>query len=360
MIRSDTLIIGAGVSGLSLARQLLAAGRSFHLLEARGRPGGRILTKGEGGAYFDLGPGWFWPGQPRIAALTRALGLTAFAQYSTGDLIYEEAGGPVQRGRGYASMEGSFRLKGGLSRLTDAIAAELPEGAVTYGSRVTRLAHDSGGVTATTEAGESFVANRVVLALPPRVATKIAFAPALPDPAQAAMAATPTWMAGQAKAVAVYDRPFWREAGLSGDAMSRRGPLVEIHDASSDAGDHHALFGFVGIPPQARTDEADLRAQIKAQLARLFGPEAKAPTELYLKDWAMDPLTSTDMDLSPLHAHPSYGLPGALRGLWDGALIMAGTEVAPQFGGFLEGALEAAEAAFAALSRENVEAGHET
>ncbi|MEM1154111.1 MAG: hypothetical protein AAGI44_08210 [Pseudomonadota bacterium] len=47
----------------------------------------------------------------------------------------------------------------------------------------------------------------------------------------------PTWMAGQAKVVAVYESPFWRDSGFSGDAMSRKGPLIEIHDASPASGE---------------------------------------------------------------------------------------------------------------------------
>ena len=48
-------------------------------------------------------------------------------------------------------------------------------------------------------------------------------------------------------------------------------------------------------------------------------------------------------------AHPNYGLPCVLSGLWDEALVFVGTEVAPTFGGFLEGALEAAEYAYTVL-----------
>ncbi|MFS0906790.1 hypothetical protein AB3N02_27595 [Priestia aryabhattai] len=58
-------------------------------------------------------------------------------------------------------------------------------------------------------------------------------------------------MAGQAKAVAIYDRPFWRELGLSGFVSSWVGPLQEIHDASPDVGSG-ALFGFLGIPARMR------------------------------------------------------------------------------------------------------------
>ncbi len=41
-------------------------------------------------------------------------------------------------------------------------------------------------------------------------------------------------MAGHAKVVALYERPFWREQGLSGDAISHCGTLAEIHDARND------------------------------------------------------------------------------------------------------------------------------
>ncbi|MGB2941593.1 MAG: FAD-dependent oxidoreductase [Candidatus Macondimonas sp.] len=55
----DTLIIGGGLSGLALAAQLAAQGRDFLLVEARDRLGGRILTRREGAAHYDLGPTWF-------------------------------------------------------------------------------------------------------------------------------------------------------------------------------------------------------------------------------------------------------------------------------------------------------------
>ena len=48
-------------------------------------------------------------------------------------------------------------------------------------------------------------------------------------------------------------------------------------------------------------------------------------------------------------AHPNYGLPCVLSGLRDEALVFGGTEVAPTFGGFPEGALEAAEYAYTVL-----------
>ncbi len=353
-MQTQTLIIGAGLSGLCLARQLQARNHDYLLVEARGRPGGRILTERLEGGYFDMGPAWFWPGQPRIAALIKRLGLEWFEQYSTGALSFENEIGQVERDRGFASMQGSYRLKGGLGALTDALAAEIPPKRLILSAPIVGLEKSASGITATAQTGQVIHAQEVVLALPPRVASKIAFSPALPDEALAAMTGIATWMAGQAKVIAVYDNPFWRTAGLSGHAMSRRGPMVEVHDASPAEGGPYALFGFIGLPPRTRSNEERLRQLLKGQLSRLFGAEAAEPKTLFVKDWAFDPFTSIEADQQPLYAHPQYGLPHAMTRLWDGRLIFGGTEVAPQFGGYIEGALESAENALALIMTEKV------
>lgn len=338
-----TLIVGGGLSGLALARLLENAGQDYLVLEGRDRFGGRILTEHLGGGAFDMGPAWFWPGQPRIAALIAELGLEKFDQYADGILTHEDERGQVQRGRGFASMQGSWRMKGGLGQLIARLSDTVPADRKRLNAQVKSLSQTDIGVTATLTSGAQITADRVVLALPPRVAATLHFAPALPAQAIQAMQSTATWMAGQAKAVAVYDRPFWREAGLSGDAMSRHGPMVEIHDASPHEGGPYALFGFIGVPPHARSDEQVLRQHLLAQFGRLFGTEAAEPRHLYVKDWAFDPFTATAADQQPLYAHPTYGMPSVLTDLWPGKLHFSGTEVAPQFGGYLEGALEAAQ-----------------
>lgn len=344
------LIVGGGLSGLALAEALETQGRDYLLVEARPRFGGRIKTERVAGNGFDMGPAWFWPGQPRIAALIARLGLQKFDQFSDGILSFEDARGHVQRGQGMSSMEGSWRLVGGLDQLIDALAKRLPDHRKRLNAPVVSLAKSEDGISVTLKGGEILQATQVVLALPPRVAAQFTFAPSLPGDTLRTMQGVATWMAGQAKAVAVYDTPFWRKDGLSGDAMSRAGPMVEIHDASPAEGGPFALFGFIGVPPQARAHEKQLRAQLEAQLIRLFGPKAAAPRQLYIKDWAFDGYTSTQADHAPLYAHPSYGLPPVMTHLWDDMLHFAGTEVASSFGGYLEGALEAAETTLITLS----------
>lgn len=355
---TDVLIVGAGLAGLSLASHLAGTDRSIQsaaqtvkVVEARDRVGGRILTAALEGAPFDFGPAWFWEGQPRMAGLIEELGLTAFQQYSNGDGTYEDATGRVIRGPGVASMAGSLRVEGGLSKLTDGLLNGLPPGAVQLNRRVSGMRRDGDTIEVQFRDAPPERARVVVLALPPRLAAAFRYEPAVPE-AQV-MNTIPTWMGGQAKVVAVYERAFWREAGLSGDAMSQRGPLAEIHDASPRTGEPGALFGFVGR--RDRTPDR-LLEDARAQLVRLFGPDASAPRAIKLVDWAEHDTTSAPADRAPLRAHPRYGLPDALRGLWDGRLLLASTEASASFGGYLEGALEAAATAAAEVRRQ-VESG---
>ena len=351
-MQTETLIIGGGLSGLGLAHMLAQEGLDFQLVEARERFGGRILSAPHGDTRYDLGPAWFWPGQPRMDALVHHFELRKFDQFASGSLTFENEKGHVERGRGYPSMAGSYRLEGGFGALVDALTATLPPERLHLSKQITALSQSTDSIVATT-ANDRFTAKRAVLALPLRLAKQITFSPALPETAQEFMQSTATWMAGQAKVIALYNTPFWRDDGLSGDAMSRRGPMVEIHDASPADGGPYALFGFIGIAAQARSDAPALKKAITDQFVRLFGPKAAKPNAMILKDWAFDPLTSTAADTQPVYAQPTYGLSSAMHGLMDGRLIFAGTEAAAQFGGYLEGALEAAENARELIGQES-------
>ena len=344
MMQTQVAIVGGGLTGLALAHQLQRAGVAFELFEARDRFGGRIKAFESAQGRVDLGPSWFWPGQPRIAALIDTLGLAKFAQYDQGALSFEDVSGSVQRGMGYASMSGSWRLEGSLVALIDALVSRLSPDRLHLRAEVAQIARSDAGVQITLAGGQSCSADQVVLAVPPRIAQALPIAPALTPAQLSALDAIPTWMAGHAKFVAVYDRAFWRDEGLSGDAMSRRGPLMEIHDASGRSGQPAALFGFFGLDARTRHAQQLTLPQVALdQLARFFGPRALSPLAHYLQDWAREPLTARPRDIDPLRAHPDYGLPAVLAGLWEGRLQFASSETAPEMGGYMEGALAAAE-----------------
>ena len=133
--------------------------------------------------------------------------------------------------------------------------------------------------------------------------------------------------------------------GLSGSAVSQAGPLAEVHDASNAEGRHAALFGFLGVPVAWRRSmgrQALIDASV-AQLGRLFGDQALTPQAVVLQDWAEDAETAT-----PASAHPAP-MSTALPAPWPDRIHLAGSEFAPDFPGYLEGAVLAAERAVDAL-----------
>ncbi|WP_028784435.1 flavin monoamine oxidase family protein [Thalassobacillus devorans] len=353
------IIVGAGLSGLRTASLLVSQGIECKVLEARGRIGGRVLSESvvdrpELGK-FDLGPTWFWPQhEPVISHLVKELELQTFVQHTEGAILFEQSQHqPVQRRRlPERAVERSDRLAGGVQSLIDAIAATLPDGTIELETRVTAIRMDERETISleTLQADrrqESMRAEAVILALPPRiVARHIIFSPALPVKLTDSLLDKPTWMAGQAKAVAIYDRPFWRENDLSGQVMSWAGPLQEIHDASPETG-CGALFGFFGMPATMRQKlgEEKIHKLVVDQLVRLFGPSAEKPISLLYKDWSSDADTAVADDSTPLINFPDYGRPESAHA-WDKRVIFAGTETSPAHGGHLEGALRSAERAY--------------
>jgi monoamine oxidase len=366
------VVVGAGLSGLVAACLLERAGLDVLLVEARERVGGRILgmaatqslaepTASAADHRFDLGPAWLWPTlNERLAHWLQELDLPLFAQFDQGAVLVESPTRELRRyAPGLAQEPASMRVVGGTARLTETLRARLRRTRVMTGTHVRALrAGPQGMVQLDLEsAGKlaAVAARSVVLALPPRLlAATLCWEPALPPELMRRWAGAPTWMAGQAKLLAVYPTAFWRANGLSGTALSQAGPLVEVHDASDATGRHAALFGFVGVGRTGR-ERMGAPALIDAglaQLARLFGPDAATPEQVWMQDWAGEPETATPAD-SQSAGHPAP-IAAPLPAPWLARVHLAGTEFAPSLPGYLEGAVVSAERAVMELLRGRV------
>lgn len=360
------VIVGAGLAGLYTAHLLEKKGlKDIVLLEARQMSGGRIASTSPDHLAlsdaqmvgFDLGPSWFWPGfQHQLAELVQALGLQAFAQFEHGDMMIERSSArAAQRAQGFVNSPPSMRLVGGMQSLTKALYHSLDVTQRVFDRQVQTLHMTPSHVDVYCQDGHGephvFQADQVMLALPPRLAAKLVVTPALPQELSRQWLNTPTWMAPHAKYVALFDSPFWREQGLSGEARSLSGPLGEIHDASLPEG-KAALFGFFSMPAAHRQQAGNdvLVQQCRDQLSRLFGGQAGQPVFDVIKDWAFEPYTTTLEDRQAISAQPPTAPAIMPRdGVWHGRLIGVGSEWGQQFPGYLAGAVEAASAGVSAL-----------
>lgn len=348
----DTVIVGGGLSGLMLADTMQREGRPYVLFEARPRLGGRILSVQDEstGAVLDLGPTWFWPEQqPRLLSLINELGLTSYPQYDNGTVLrLNSPDGKLESFDGEALHAGAQRLEGGMAALVDALAGRLPPDSIKLGQALTAIEEHGDHLVLRFRAGEDWStieARRVVLAIPPRLLSEqISFKPALNDDVFQALQNTPTWMAAEAKALIAYSKPFWRDAGLSGNGSAdhEQAVLGEIFDACDATAAKAALGGFIALSPEQRQNfQFGLPMLIRSQLAQFFGIDAE-DGELHVQDWSQETFTCSRLDLNQAFTQPAYGNPILQQAHWNNKLYLGGTETSRVGGGYLEGALDAA------------------
>ena len=347
MRETPTVIIGAGLAGLAAACTLQAAGHTPWIVEANERPGGRVETLHDeaGRAVADLGPNWVWPPfQPGIARWLERLDVAVMEQFERGDAVLDGfSDTPVRQP--LPGQHGMVRIAGGVGEIVRAMVARLPAEAIRQQAPVTEVAlTDRSKLLVRIGNDETILADQVVMAAPLRlIAERIRLPRELPPALIETLSATPTWMAAQAKAVIRYERPFWRDHGLSGRIASRQGPLFEAHDHTSAAGDP-ALFGFISTPPGHR-DPALLEKAIIHQLERCFGPAAREVSALHIRDWADARWICSAADREGLPAHPTPGPEILRQGHLADRLWFCAAETSTQSPGLIEGALLAGERA---------------
>ena len=348
----ETIIIGGGLSGIYAAFLLSQKNREYLVLEARNRAGGRIHGLEHEGLVSDMGPSWYWPDiHPKIAGLISDLGLSGYKQYENGFGRFQYHTGQVNTVRGYNNEPPSWRISGGITALISRLLYGIPGENIRLNHPVCKIEKMQSDIMIGVgdiekEPVSLFTAKNVILALPPRLAaSSILFTPDLSYELTQELLKTGTWMAGQAKFCALYDEPFWRSQGLSGQAFSQTGPIGEIHDGSNDDRAPYGLMGFLGYPAVRRSNDIELKNVMLRQLRLLYGEPAADPAAFFYKDWAKERYTATEYDQPPMLEHPLYSPPAGKIAIWNDSVRFAGTETAEEHGGYMEGAIIAGQRA---------------
>ena len=335
-MKKKIIIIGAGISGLYLARSLEEK-YDVLILEARDRIGGRVFSQN----HHDLGPSWIWSHQKNVLKLINALGLELFSQFADGYALYDTKD-KVETFVAPPSAP-SARVKGSLTQLVNALKNKLFNTEIKFLDEVTSVKEEGGFISVKTQKN-NYVCDYVISTLPPRLAAKLEFSPKLPRELESKMNATQTWMGNSAKCVVEFKTAFWREKSLSGFVFSHVGPLGEIHDASTQT--QTALFGFVS----SNVDMDNFEALLKEQLVRLFGMDLSEIVNVRMVDWKKEKHTSCEQDAKPLSAHPDYGIDASA---YSDKILFSSTEFSFVEGGYLEGAIIRADNILKQLDKES-------
>jgi monoamine oxidase len=448
---ADVIVVGAGLAGLTAAREIVKAGRSVVVLEARNRVGGRVLNHSLGGGdYAELGAMFFGPTQDRIKALARDLGVGTFPTYNTGNNVFYANGrreeypndtpfgtappDPVVAGdialavsqldqmsqsvpvdspwtsssaeewdrqtldtwlrehtsgsaefmavtsaateaifgceprelsllytlfyiaasgneqnpgtfeRNFNTADGAqeSRFVGGAQTIASRVATALGK-RVVLSAPVRRIEQSSSGVTVVSDSS-SATGKRVIVAIPPTLAGRIHYEPALPPLRDQLTQHMPqgTLM----KFEAIYDRPFWRDKGLSGQVVSENGPIKVTFDTSPPDGSPGIMMGFIG-GHEARVWEDrpadERRAAALQNLANYFGSEALNPRDVVEFNWSTE-VWNRGCPVAVLGPGTLIDFGAALR-TPVGRIHWAGTETSTYWNGYMDGAVRSGERA---------------
>jgi monoamine oxidase len=436
--RVDTAIVGAGLAGLTAARELRRRGHSVAVLEAYDRVGGRTLNHTfEDGTVVEIGGQWIGPTQDRLARLAAELGVGTYLTYDEGEnilhrddrlvrytgdsfglpphvlaelgvaqfridrmaaavpldapwqarraerwdsetvaswirrnvrtglgrdfmrvvveavfsaepedismlhfLFYLHSGGNLDLLTRTGGGAQEARFVGGSQQVSLQLAAELGD-RVRLGCPVRSIETSGEEVVVGGEWG-SVAAGRAVVAVAPAVIGKIAFDPPLSGRRAHLHAKMPPGYV--IKCMARYERPFWRDEGLSGQAGSASHPLAISFDNSPADDSCGVLLGFLegghgrraaALEPAARRD------LVLDGFALYFGERARMPLEYVEQDWAGEEFIRGGYGA---HLGPgAWTAYGSLLRRPEGRIHWAGSETSAVWNGYMDGAVRSGE-----------------
>ena len=342
-IKVDYLIIGGGLTGLTLGFLLTNRKLDFQILEARSRWGGRIFTSYQDGqASIEHGATWLGSKHAHLSQLIEYLGLEVFEQALSDRAIYEPIStSPHQLVSLPPNDAPSYRIKGGTSNLINALIKRIDDKRMHCSMPVQRIKEKEDHLLVYTE-DRIYEAKKVISTLPPNLfAHQIKIIPGLPSHILNTMESTHTWMGESIKIGLRYAEPFWRARGLSGTIFSNVGPIPEMYDHSNFVDTSYALKGFLNGSYYPLSKDERLALVLK-QLRKYFGDAVDDYLSYEETVWCNEEHTFVDYKKHVL-PHQNNGNVLYQESYLNDKLIIGGAETSSEFPGYMEGAVQSAK-----------------
>jgi monoamine oxidase len=263
-------------------------------------------------------------------------------------LFYVRSAGSFEMLAGIRDAAQERRFVGGSQQIAKRIARGLGR-RVHLRSPVRRIERRRDGVVVTTDR-DVVRARRVIVAIAPPLAARIAYDPPLPAAHDQLMQRFA--MGALIKVQAVYREPFWRAQGLNGISFSDRPPVSVTFDNTPPDGRPGILMGFVDGHDSIRLTRmrrSRRRREVLEAFARVAGPRARSPLRYSEALW---PAYRWSRGAPVGFLSPgSWVEVGTAWRAPVGRIHWAGTETSTVWNGYMDGAVRAGERAAAEVLR---------
>lgn len=341
MSDKNIIILGAGLTGLTIGYYLSLQNIPFTILEARDRIGGRILTTTID-TPIELGATWIVKQQTQIHQLLKELNIEVFEQVFGQTAIYEPMSNTAhQLVQLPKNQESSYRIKGGTSHLIQKLASKIDNQNIILNTPVSELIFEKQDIEVKTQNGTVLKADKIINTLPPNLfSNSIKTTPKLSNDFINIADNTHTWMGESTKVGFSYKIPFWRTNHLSGTIFSNVGPITEMYDHSTFEDNKHALKGFFSNAYHHISKDERKELALK-QLEKYYGKQVRNYLSYQETVWNKETYTAAHYE-DFVYPHNNNGDTQYQKSYFNNRLFFAGAETNPEFPGYMEGAVRSA------------------